>query len=86
MVPFKVVFTGFRYFVVICAHGFDQRSLHFRRANHWKFGEEIVGHSDQGLSGPRGEPVHRTARNQPRKLQRSGAELLPHLLRMEHTT
>lgn len=48
-------------------------------AGNVKFCQEMVGDGNQGILGPALEPVHGTARNQPRELQRSAAELFSNL-------
>ena len=61
------------------AHGGDDGLLHVVRARHAVGGEEVVRDGDEGVLRPALEPVHRTAGDERRELQRPAAELLAHL-------
>ena len=65
-------------------HGVDKLLLGFFGADNIKVLEEVVRHSNQGVFRPPTEPVHRTARYQTRKLQRSVSELFSNLQKKQN--
>ena len=77
--PLEVVGTRLSDAVVEHAHGLDDLFLDLSATDDLKLRQEVVSHSYQGVFGPALEPVHGTAGDQTRELERATAELLTHL-------
>lgn len=60
-------------------HGVDNAFLDSIRASYREDRKEMLSHSNQSILGPLTEPVHGTAREQTRELQRAVAELFTNL-------
>lgn len=78
-IPLEVFTAALCYTIVDDTHTLDKLFLHFRCTVNVKLGQKVISYCDEGIFWPALEPVHCTARNETRELERSTSELLSHL-------